>query len=77
MLAVWCVTMPDTERNFQRKRDAVAYLRQLTSDERIRPVIVRRCKGAYTFYGPGREVTVLRANIDNIGFASLRQRKAS
>jgi hypothetical protein len=75
MDSIWCVTVCDREKNFTRKRFAVAWLRALTSDSRIRPVIVRRCKGAYTFYGPGRDERVLKANIDNLGFASVRVRK--
>lgn len=75
MTTVWCVTLPDTEKNFRRKVDAVTWLRQRLSDERIRPVVVRHCRGAYTFYGPGRDERVLRAAIDHLGFASLGRRR--
>ena len=68
----WCVTLPDTERNFRRKRDAVAWCRARSADARIRPVVVRHGPGAYTFYGPKERDGVLRANIDRLGFASLR-----
>lgn len=72
MKHVWCVTLPGTERNLPTKRDAIRWLRARTSDERIRPVVVRHCRGSYTFYGPGRGEYVLRANIDHLGFASVR-----
>ena len=75
MQSVWCVTVADREKNFPRKDAAVSWLRAMTNDERIRPVVVRRCRGAYTFYGPGRDQLVLRANIDNLGFFSLRVRR--
>lgn len=75
MTTVWCVTLPDTEKNFPRKVDAVAFLRRCTNDERIRPVVVRHCRGSYTFYGPGRDAVVLRAHIDHLGFASLGRRR--
>jgi len=75
MSSVWCVTFATTEKNFARKRDALEYLRRRSLDERIRPVVVRRCAGAYTYYGPGREEIVLRANIDHLGFTSIRPRR--
>jgi hypothetical protein len=74
MPAVWCVHVADREKNFPRKRDAVSWLRALCLDTRIRPVIQRHCRGCYTFYGPGRDEIVMRANIDNLGFPSFRRR---
>lgn len=75
MQSVWCVTFATTEKNFSRKRDAVAWLRARAADVRIRPVMVRHCAGCYTYYGPGREEIVLRASIDHLGFASVRPRR--
>jgi hypothetical protein len=75
MHSVWCVRFGDTEKNFARKVDAVSFLRQRTNDQRIRPVVVRHCRGAYTFYGPGRDALVLKASIDQLGFASVRRRR--
>lgn len=73
MPSTWCVSLPaDVEKNFPRKRDALAWLRKRTNDERIRPIVVRHCRGAYTFYGPGKDERVLRANIDRLSFSSLR-----
>ena len=75
MESIWCVTVADREKNFRRKGDAVTWLRAQTNDQRIRPIVKRHCRGAYTFYGPGRDDLVLRANIDNLGFFSLRVRR--
>jgi len=75
MESVWLVTVATREKNFHRKGDAVSWLRTLTNDVRMRPTVVKRCRGAYTFYGPGRETIVMRANIDNLGFFSLRSRR--
>jgi len=69
------VTVADREKNFPRKADAVKWLRGLCNDTRIRPVVIRRCRGAYAFYGPGRDKIVLRANIDHLGFATFRSRR--
>ena len=78
MTTVWVVTLPaDVERNFTRKSAAVRWLRRLTSDERIRPVVVRRCAGAYTFYGPGKDQRVLCAPIDRCSFSSLKLRRST
>jgi hypothetical protein len=74
MPSIWCVSVADREKNFARKRDAIAWLRALCLDERIRPVVQRHCAGAYTFWGPGRESIVLKANVDNLGFPSYRRR---
>lgn len=74
MQSVWCVGVQDSEKNFPKKRDAVAWLRKRTADTRIRPIVRRRCRGAYTFYGPGDGDVVLTASIDNLGFYSVRNR---
>ena len=71
-MTIWCVSVADTDRNYRRKRDAIVALRAQCQDVRIRPTIVRHCRGCYTFYGPGRDEIVLRARINKLQFPSFR-----
>lgn len=71
-MKVWLVSVGDQERNFPRKRDAVAWLRRLTHDERPRPSLVKQDRFRTWYYGPGNLAFVTRAAIDLLGFPSNR-----
>lgn len=75
MEVVWRVAVGDREKNFLRKVEAIRWLCRLTHDSRVRPVVVRHHRGAYTFYGPGRDDRVVRADIDRLGFAHVKPAK--
>lgn len=75
MPIVWVVSVGTTEMNFPRKRDAVVWLRQRSSDVRTRPAVIKECKGAYTFYGPGRDERVLRASVSRVSLPSISTRR--
>ena len=70
----WLLQLADEDRNFPRNMDAVAWLRTRSSDARIRPVVIRHSRGAYTFYGPKERDGVLRATIDRLSFALIQLR---
>lgn len=72
--ACWCVRFGDTEKNFPTKARAIAFLRERTKDTRIKPIIERHGRGAYTYYGPGRDAHVVKAEINRVSFASVRAR---
>jgi len=57
------VTLGDTEKNFRRKRDAVAWLVKLTHDEAPVPLVRRDTEWRYVYLGP-----VTHAYIDKLGF---------
>jgi len=72
-LIVWVVTVGDTERNFPRKRDAVAWLVRLTHDDRPVPAVHREHPWLYAYYGGrGDLLFVTRAWIHRLGFPSRR-----
>ena len=73
MATTWLVTVGDIERNFRRKRDAVAWLVRLTHDERPVPHVHRDHPWRYSYYGGrGDLLFVTRAWIDKLGFPALR-----
>jgi hypothetical protein len=72
---VWVVRVGTTEMNVPRKRDAVVWLRQRSHDTRQRPTMVRECRGAYTFYGPGRDEHVMRASVTRVHLPTIRTRR--
>lgn len=71
-MTVWLVTVGDTEKNFRRLRDAVAWLVRLTHDERPLPTVHREHAHRYVYYGSGDLDFVIRAGIDRLGFPPLR-----
>lgn len=70
----WCVRFADREKNFRRKAHAIAFCRRQTGDTRIKSVIRKRGRGAYTYYGPGKDEVVFKADIDRLSFAAVRAR---
>ena len=71
---VWVVRVATTEKNFPQKREAIAWLRTLAADTRIRPMVRRDAAGAYTFYGPGRGEVVMKAEVARVSLPSIRRR---
>lgn len=73
MAIVWVVSVGDTERNFPRKRDAVAWLVRLTHDTRPTPPVHRETMCRYRYYGPGDDLRfVANAVIDKVSFPPRR-----
>jgi hypothetical protein len=70
---VWVVSVGDTERNFPRRRDAVAWLVRLTHDTRPTPRVHRETSWRYRYYGPGDDLRfVAIAVIDKLAFPPRR-----
>jgi len=73
MAIVWVVTVGDQERNFRRRRDAVAWLRRLTHDDRPFSPVVKEDAWRYRFYGPGDDLRFRTcAVIDKVAFPPRR-----
>jgi hypothetical protein len=70
---VWVVSVGDTERNFARRRDALAWLVRLTHDTRPNPRVHRETAFRYRYYGPGDDLRfVAVAAIDKLMFPPRR-----
>ena len=72
-MIVWVVSVGDTERNFPRRRDALAWLVRLTHDTRPVPRVHRETTFRYRYYGPGDDLRfVAMAVIDKLMFPPRR-----
>ena len=72
-MVVWVVSVGDTERNFPRRRDALAWLIRLTHDTRPTPRVHRETAYRYRYYGPGDDLRfVAMAVIDKLMFPPRR-----
>ncbi len=73
MAITWVVSVGDREKNFQRRRDAVAWLRRLTHDDRPFSPVVKEDAWRYRFYGPGDDLRFRTvAVIDKVAFPPRR-----